>query len=50
MLLSEESWYVDDEVDREPVPDAEASAEDIRSGTGILVPQDAIVPYREKGN
>jgi hypothetical protein len=49
ILLSEGSWYTVDEVEHEPVPDAEASKEDIRAGlSSLAAPGDAVVPYRVK--
>jgi hypothetical protein len=49
VLLGEGSWYFQENIDREPVPDAEASAEDIRAALGaIRVPRDAVIPYRTK--
>ena len=47
VLLSTGSWYVEDDGEREPVPDAEASPEDVRAGVSALVsPGEAAVPYR----
>src|SRR5438552_18859025 len=47
VLLGEGSWYFQDDPEREPVPDAEATAEDIRKALGSVVfPRDAVVPYR----
>lgn len=47
VLLGEGSWYFEPQIEREPVPDAEATAEDIRKALGsVLVPRDAVVPYR----
>ena len=49
VLLGEGSWYFEEPIDREPLPDAEASAEDIRLALGALsVPRDAVIPYRAK--
>jgi hypothetical protein len=49
VLLGEGSWYFQEELGGEPVPDAEASAEDIRRALGaVLIPRDAVVPYRAK--
>lgn len=49
VLLGEGSWYWQGEIDREPVPDAEATAEEKRAALGgLAVPGDAVVPYREK--
>jgi hypothetical protein len=49
VLLGEGSWYFQDDVDREPIPDAEAGAEETRAALGaVLVPRDAVVPYRAK--
>jgi hypothetical protein len=49
LLLGEGSWYTEETADREPVPDAEASEEDLRKGLSALgVPGDAVVPYRKK--
>lgn len=49
VLLGEGSWYFQDDVDREPVPDAEASPEDVRAALGsVAVPRDAVIPYRAK--
>jgi hypothetical protein len=49
VLLGEGSWYFQDDVDREPIPDAEAGAEETRAALGaLLVPRDAVVPYRAK--
>ena len=49
VLLGEGSWYFEEPPDREPLPDAEASAEDIRKALGSVVfPRDAVVPYRPR--
>jgi hypothetical protein len=49
VLLGEGSWYFEETVDREPVPDAEAGADETRAALGaVLVPRDAVVPYRAK--
>jgi len=49
LLLGEGSWYTSETVDREPVPDAEASEEDVRRGLSALGPPgDAVIPYRKK--
>ncbi len=49
VLLGEGSWYFQEEVDREPVPDAEASDLDVRAALGaVQVPRDAVIPYRTK--
>jgi hypothetical protein len=49
LLLGEGSWYTAEAADREPVPDAEASKEDICRGLSALAaPGDAVVPYRKK--
>lgn len=49
VLLGEGSWYFQEDVDREPVPDAEASPDDVKAALGALsVPRDAVVPYRTK--
>lgn len=49
VLLGEGSWYFQEERDQEPVPDLEASAEDIRKALGaVSIPRDAVVPYRPK--
>jgi hypothetical protein len=49
VLLGEGSWYFQEDVDREPVPDAEASADDVKAALGALaVPQAAVIPYRTK--
>jgi hypothetical protein len=49
VLLGEGSWYFQDSAEREPVPDAEASAEEIRKALGSVgVPRDAVVPYRNR--
>jgi len=49
VLLGEGSWYFQDDVDREPVPDAEAGEGDVRAALGaISVPRDAVIPYRPK--
>lgn len=48
LLLGEGSWYTGEEIEREPVPDGEASPEEIRRGTRSLVPGDAVVPVRKK--
>jgi hypothetical protein len=49
VLLGEGSWYFQDDVDREPVPDAEAGADDVRAALGaVSVPRDAVIPYRTK--
>lgn len=49
VLLGDGSWYFQDDPDREPLPDAEASAEDIRRALGaVSVPRDAVIPYRVK--
>jgi hypothetical protein len=47
LLLGEGRWYYEEEAEREPVPDAEASAEEIRRSLGALsFPRDAVVPFR----
>lgn len=47
ILLGEGSWYFQEPLEREPVPDAEASPEDVRRALGALgVPQGAVIPYR----
>jgi hypothetical protein len=47
VLLGEGSWYFQEDPEREPVPDAEASAEEIRKALGaVAFPRDAVVPYR----
>ncbi len=47
VLLGEGSWYFQDEIEREPIPDAEATPEEKRAALGVLtVPQDAVVPFR----
>lgn len=49
VLLGEGSWYFQDDVDREPVPDAEAGPDDVRAALGaVSVPRDAVIPYRAK--
>jgi hypothetical protein len=49
VLLGEGSWYFQEDPEREPVPDAEATAEEIRKALGtVAVPRDAVVPYRAK--
>ncbi len=49
VLLGEGSWYFQDDLDRDPVPDAEASPEDVERAQGaVSVPRDAVVPYRTK--
>lgn len=49
VLLGEGSWYFQEDRDQDPVPDAEASAEDVRRALGaVAVPRDAVVPYRPK--
>ena|SRR5579863_7179205 len=49
VLLGDGSWYFEDAVDREPVPDAEASAEDVREALlAVSIPRDAVLPYRSK--
>ncbi|HLY75083.1 MAG TPA: hypothetical protein VKU80_13260 [Planctomycetota bacterium] len=49
VLLGEGSWYFQDDVDREPVPDGEAGADDVRAALGaVSVPRDAVIPYRPK--
>jgi hypothetical protein len=49
VLLGEGSWYFQDDVDREPLPDAEATPEDVERALGALsVPRDAVVPFRTK--
>jgi hypothetical protein len=49
VLLGEGSWYFQDDVDREPVPDGEAGAADVRAALGaVSVPRDAVIPYRVK--
>lgn len=49
VLLGEGSWYFRDDVDREPVPDGEAGADDVRAALGaVSVPRDAVLPYRPK--
>jgi len=49
VLLGEGSWYFQENRDQEPVPDAEASADDVRKALGaVAVPRDAVIPYRPK--
>ena len=49
VLLGEGSWYFQEDRDQEPVPDAEASADDVRRALGaVSVPRDAVIPYRPK--
>jgi hypothetical protein len=49
VLLGEGSWYFQDDIDREPVPDSEAGPDDIRAALGaVSVPRDAVIPYRAK--
>lgn len=49
ILLGEGSWYFEPPPDREPVPDREASAEDIRRALGaVLIPQEAVIPFRPR--
>jgi len=49
VLLGEGSWYFQDDVDREPVPDGEAGLDDVRAALGaVSVPRDAVIPYRPK--
>lgn len=49
VLLGEGSWYFQDDVDREPVPDGEAGADDVRAALGaVSVPRDAVIPFRAK--
>jgi hypothetical protein len=49
LLLGTGSWYTDEPVDREPVPDAEASDDEVRKGLSALAPPgDAVIPYRKK--
>lgn len=49
VLLGEGSWYFEESVEREPVPDAEATPEEKRSALRALAePGDIVVPYRAK--
>jgi hypothetical protein len=49
VLLGEGSWYFQGDVDREPVPDGEASPEEIATALRTLsIPHDAVLPYRVK--
>jgi len=49
LLLSPGSWYIDEDTERDPVPDAEATGDDIQDGLSALhSPGDAVVPYRKK--
>lgn len=49
ILLSQGSWYIEEETEREPVPDAEASREEVEAGRAALLPSgEAVVPYRKK--
>jgi hypothetical protein len=49
VLLGEGSWYFEEPPDREPVPDAEATAEEIQRALGAVgIPQDAVVPFRAR--
>lgn len=47
ILLDEGSWYLEEGTEEDPVPDAEASSEDVRAAVSALSrPGDAVVPYR----
>lgn len=49
VLLGEGSWYFQEAGDEEPVPDAEASAQDVRRALGaVSIPREAVVPFRPK--
>lgn len=48
VLLGRGGWYVEDEPDREPLPDREASPEELRrAARAIEVPSEAVVPFRK---
>ena len=47
MLLSEGSWYFEEGIEQEPIPDAEISAHDLeRARSALLNPGEAAIPYR----
>ncbi|HLY10359.1 MAG TPA: hypothetical protein VKW04_13730 [Planctomycetota bacterium] len=49
VLLGEGRWYFQEPGEEEPLPDAEASAQDVRRALGaVSVPRDAVVPFRPK--
>jgi hypothetical protein len=49
VLLGEGHWYFEEPSDPDPLPDQEATAEDLRRALGALqIPRDAVVPYRAK--
>ena len=49
VLLGEGSWYFQEAPDEEPVPDSEASAQDVRRALGaVSIPRDAVAPFRPK--
>ena len=51
LLLSEGSWYTQETVEHEPVPDGEAKENDVLAGLEALSqPGDAVVPFRQKGD
>lgn len=50
--LTEGGWYVDELVERDPLPDAEATPEELEAARRSLGPKalaDFVVPYRFKG-
>ena len=47
VLLGDGGWYFEEPVEREPLPDQEATPEQARRALGSLkVPSDAVIPYR----
>ncbi len=49
LLLGEGSWYHESEIEREPVPDAEASPDEKRAALRAMsTPGDVVLPYRTR--
>jgi hypothetical protein len=47
VLLGQGGWYFKDDPDREPLPDREASPEELRKAArGLEVPAEAAIPFR----
>ena len=47
LLLSEGSWYFEEGIEQEPIPDAEISGRDLeRARASLLNPGEAAIPYR----
>ena len=50
ILLGEGRWYFQEDADGDPVPDQDASPEELRRALGSLsIPRDAIIPFRIPG-